>query len=97
MGDNSSANLFSEETLKHVFIQRQSVLREDGIAKLLELFHDFVIQAGVVVVRPAQHYNPDAVFTFQLIEYLAGAFTDARLIIFQRLVAYFNRTVVLLL
>ena len=38
---------------------------QHGVADLLELFHDFVVDAGVVVVRPAQHHDADAVFRFQ--------------------------------
>jgi hypothetical protein len=43
MSDNAGPNFLAEQALQQVFVERQGVLRKDGIAQLLELFHNFVI------------------------------------------------------
>jgi hypothetical protein len=73
VSDNSGTYLFAEQSLEHVFIERQGVLRENRIAQFLELLHNLVIQTGIMMIRPPQHHNPDAIFAFQLIENLAAA------------------------
>ena len=45
MRDHPGAHFVAEQALQHILIQRQRALREDRIAELLELFHDFVVQA----------------------------------------------------
>src|SRR5580700_7445747 len=49
------------------------------------------------MIRPPQHHNADAVFPLQLIEHLPRTAANARLIILQRLVAHFDRAVILFL
>jgi len=95
--DYPGAHFVAEETLQHVFIQRQRVLGKDGIAQLLELFHDLVIQSRIVVVRPAQHDDADAILTFELVKNLTGPATDVAFVVFQRLVPCLNRAIVFLL
>ena len=70
LADHAGAHFLAEQPLQQVFVQRQRVLREDRIAELLELIQDLVIQAGIVVIGPAQHDDADAVFALQLIEHL---------------------------
>ena len=76
MSDESGANFVAEEPVEHVFVDGQCALREDRVAELLELFHDLVVQAGIVVVDAAQHDDADAVFTLKLIERFAGLAAD---------------------
>ncbi len=93
--DDSGPHFVAEQPLQHVFVERQRVLREDRIAQLLELFHDLVIEAGIVVIGPAQHDDADPVFALQLVEHLAGALANVGLVIRQRLEADFDRAVIL--
>jgi hypothetical protein len=67
VSDNAGANFLAEQALEHVFIQRQRILRKDGIAQLLELLHDFVIEARVVVIGSTQHHDADAIFALELV------------------------------
>ena len=97
MTDHPSAHLVAEQPLQHVIIQRQRVLGEDGIAQLLELLHDLVIQSRIVVIGPPQHHDADAVLAFELVENFAGLSTDAGFVVGQSLVSHFHRTIVFLL
>src|SRR5580658_3225702 len=97
MTDNSGPNFFAEQTLEQIFVERQSILRKDGISQLLELLHNFVIQAGIMMVRASQHDDADTVFAFQLVHYLASSPADAALVVGQRFVAHLDGTVVLFL
>jgi hypothetical protein len=94
VADHPGADFFAEEPLQHVLIQRKSALREDRVTELLELLHDFVVQARIVVIRASQHHDADAVFAFELVEHLAGALADARFVILQRREAGFDGAVV---
>ena len=76
MGDEPGAHFVSEEAVEHILVQRQRALREDRIAELLELLHDLVVQAGIVVINAAQHHDADAVFALQLIERLPRLAAD---------------------
>ena len=62
----------AEETPDDVVVDRQAVLREHRVAELLELFQDFVVDAGVVVIRAAQQHDAEAVFALQLLQHLAA-------------------------
>jgi len=66
------------------FIDWQCTLRKDRIAQLLELFHDLVVQAGIMVIDAPQHYDADAVFALQLIERCACLAADIRFAGMQR-------------
>jgi hypothetical protein len=44
-----------------------------------------VIEAWIVVIRPAQHYDPDAILALELIENVSGLALHPRLVFFQRL------------
>src|ERR1035437_6542781 len=61
-----------EETPDDVVVDGQGILREDRIAKLLELFENFVVDAGIVVIRTSQQHHADAIFALQLFQHLAG-------------------------
>src|SRR6185437_5812514 len=64
-------HLVAEQLPDNLLIYGQRVLREHRIAELLELLQDFVIDAGIVVIRPAQQHDSQAVFGFQLLENFA--------------------------
>ena len=51
-------------------IGRQSS-RENRVAELLELFQDFVVHAGIVVIRAAQQHHAELVLALQLFQHLA--------------------------
>src|ERR1043165_3136296 len=55
-------HVLAEQAPDDIVIDRQTVLREYGIAELLEFFEDFVIHARVVVIRTAQQGDAQAVF-----------------------------------
>src|ERR1035437_5960625 len=62
----------TEETPDDVVVDGQAVLREDRVSELLELFQDFVVDAGIVVIRTAQQHHADAILALQLFQHLAG-------------------------
>src|ERR1019366_4109110 len=62
----------TEETPDDVVVDGQAVLREHRVTELLELFQDFVVDAGVVVIRAAQQHHADAILALQLFQHLAG-------------------------
>ena len=64
-------HLVAEEPPEHVVVDRQRVLREDRIAELLELFEDLVVDARVVVIRPAEQHDAEPVLALELVEHLA--------------------------
>src|SRR5215813_13478124 len=68
MLDNPCAHFLAKETVQQLFIEGQCTLREDRIAEFLELFHDLVVETGIVVIYAAQHDNTDAIFTFKLVK-----------------------------
>ena len=96
MADHPGPHFLAEQPLQHVLVHRQRVLREDRIAELLELFHDLVIEPRIVVIRPAQHDDADAVLALELVHRLAGASADARVVLFERLEADLDGALVLL-
>src|SRR5580704_2636805 len=83
MADHSSANFVAEQPFQEVFVERQSVLREDGIPKLLELLYDFVIETGIVVIGAAEHHDANAILSPELVLYLACPLANAGLVIGQ--------------
>src|ERR1700751_3926130 len=68
VGDNAGADFVAEETIEKVFIERQSALREYGVTKFLELFHNLVIEAWIMVVDATQHHDANAIFALKLIK-----------------------------
>src|ERR1035437_5030014 len=62
----------TEETPDDVVVDGQAVLREHRVTELLELFQDFVVDAGIVVIRTAQQHHADAILALQLFQHLAG-------------------------
>src|ERR1700745_3871731 len=69
--DYARANFVTEQPVKNVFVDRQRALREDRIAELLELLHDFVIYAGIMVVRTTKHHDTDAVLALEHVQRFA--------------------------
>ena len=65
-------HLFAEQAPDDVVVDGQAILRKDRVAELLELFQDFVIDSGVVVIRTAQQHHTDAVFALQLFQSFAS-------------------------
>ncbi len=55
VADYTGAHFLAEQPLQQVFIQRQRALREDRVTQLLELFRNFVVDAGIVVIGTSQH------------------------------------------
>ena len=72
-GISPDSHVVAEEAPDDVVVDGQRVLREHRIAELLELFQDFVIDAGIVVIRPAQQHDAEAVFALQLLQHFAAA------------------------
>src|SRR5215471_7395334 len=66
-------HIVAEEAPDDVVVDRQAVLREYRVAELLELFQDFVVDAGVVVIRAAQQDHAQAVFALELLQHFAGS------------------------
>ena len=56
-----------------------------------------MIEARIVVIRPAQHHDADAVFALQLVEHLPGTPANTRFVARERIEADFDGTVVLFL
>ena len=56
-GISPGFHVLAEEAPDDVVVDGQAVLREHRVAELLELFQDFVIDAGVVVIRAAQQHH----------------------------------------
>ena len=52
-----------EQPFEEVLVERQGALREHRIAKLLEFLEDFVVQPGIVMVRPRQEHDANPVFS----------------------------------
>ena len=53
MRDDAGPDLLTKEPVQQVFIGRQQALGEDRISKLLELLHDFMVEAGIMVIDAA--------------------------------------------
>ena len=64
-------DLIAEQPPEDVVVDRQAILREHRVAELLELLQNLVIDAGVVVIRPAQQHHAEAVFALQLFQHFA--------------------------
>src|SRR6266496_388458 len=74
--DAARADLFAEESVEQVLIERQEALREDRIAELLELVHDLVVDAGIMVIDAPKHDDADAALALQFVERLARALAN---------------------
>lgn len=97
MAGDARPHFVSKQALQQIFVLRQRVLREDRIPELLELIEDLVIEAGIVMVRTAQHHDADAVFALELVKHLASAAADIRLVVLQRRESRLDRPIVFLL
>ena len=95
MLDHPGPNLVAEQALQQVFVQRQRALRKDRVAELLKFVENFMVQAGVVMIGPAEHHNADAVLAFKFVEHIARLVPHLALICFQRFVPGLNRALVL--
>ena len=95
--DHAGADFLAEQAFQHIFVERQRVLREDRIAELLELVENLVIQARIVMIRPAEHDDADAVLALELVEHLARAAADAGFVVLQRRESGLDGTVVFFL
>ncbi len=62
----------AEELPEDIVVDRQAILREDRVTELLELFEDFVVHAGIVVIGAAQQDDAEPVFALELFEHFAG-------------------------
>ena len=66
-----ATHFLAEQPPDDVVVDRQAILREHRVAELLELFQDLVIDAGIVVIRPAQQHHAEAVFALELLQHFA--------------------------
>src|SRR5262249_1502307 len=96
MRDHAGTDFVSEEPLQNVFIHGQSALREDGIAQFLELFHDLVIESGIVMVWPPEHDDADTILALKLIEHFARLPAQSSLVILQRFESSLDGTLIFL-
>ncbi len=94
--DHACPHLIAKEPFEHVFVDRESVLRKNGIAEFLKLIQDFMVKSRIVVVGTSQHDDADAVILFQLIKHLSGALANASFVFFQSRKSGFHRAVVFL-
>ena len=78
--DRACPDLVPEQPFEKVLVERQGALREHRIAKLLEFLEDFVVQPGIVMVRPRQEHDANPVFAFELVQHVARAFAEVRLV-----------------
>src|SRR5690242_4067473 len=89
-------HVLAEQAPDDIVIDRQTVLREYGIAELLEFFEDFVIHARVVVIRTAQQDDAQAVFALELFEHFASGAAHGDVIeIFERAIALLDGALIL--
>ena len=77
MTDRAGADLFAKEPFQQVFVRGQGALRKDGVAQSLELRHDPMVDAWVVMIGTAQHHDSQSAFGLQLVKDLAGLATEA--------------------
>ena len=59
--DQAGLDVLLEQRKEDIVVDGQRLKRQDRIADLLEFLQDLVVDAGVVVVRSAQHDDADAV------------------------------------
>src|ERR1039458_4710950 len=71
MRNVAGLDFVAEQAPDDVVVDRQAVLGKHGVADLLELLHDLVVHAGVVVIRPPQQHHAQAVFALQFLQRLA--------------------------
>src|ERR1017187_6783065 len=92
----SRCDIIPEQAPDNIVVDRQAVLREDRVAKLLELFQNFVVHAGVVVIRTAQQHHTQAIFPFELLQHLARSAAHGHVVkVVEGTVALFPRLLVL--
>ena len=95
MRDESRPHFVSEEPVENIVVDGQRALREDRVAQLLKLFHDLVVQAGIVVINPPKHHDADTVFALKLIERFTRLTADVSLACLERLEANFEGALIL--
>lgn len=66
--DFAGLHFGAEEAFQVRGVGGEALLREDGVAELLEFNADLVVDAGVVVVGPPEHDDAQAVFGFECAE-----------------------------
>jgi hypothetical protein len=96
IADRARADLVAEQPLQQIGIHRQRALREDGIPELLKLFENLVVQPGIVVIRPRQDDDADALLALELIEHFARAALEIRFVGQKLTEAGLHRTLILL-
>ena len=90
-GISPGFHLVAEQTPDDVVVDGQAVLREHRVAELLELFQDFVVHAGIVVIRAAQQHHAQPVFALQLFQHLARRAAHGHVVeVIERAVALFH-------
>ena len=96
MLDQPRLHVFLEKREDDVVVNGQRLQGQNGVADLLELLQDFVVDARVVVVGAAQQHNADAVLGLQAFQdFPALGAQDLVLEILLRLQARLNRALVL--
>ena len=93
--DHASANFVAKQPVEDVFVDRQSALREDGIAKLLELLHDLVVHAGIMMIWTPKHHDPNTVLALEHVQRLASTFTQPVVVGFLGFESHFDGAIIL--
>src|SRR5207248_3848345 len=75
--DHPSADFIAEEPVEDVLVNWQCILRENRIPELLELFHDLVVHAGIMVVGTPKHYDADSVLALQHLQRFPSTFAQS--------------------
>ncbi len=97
VSDEAGPYVLAEQPVENVLVLRQGVDAEDGVTPPLHVYHDLVVQAGVVVVRPAEHHDTDIPFLFQAVQHLSRFGPERDLVEFApRIQGYLHRFSVLL-
>jgi hypothetical protein len=96
VADHPRTHLLAEQPLEQILIKRQRALRDDGVAELLELLGDAVVDSGIVMVGSAEDDDSDAVLALELIKNFTRPLAHAGLVLLQRLEARRSRAFVFL-
>ena len=62
MADDAGAHFITKKALQQIFVQRERILGKHRISALLEFLQDAVVQAGIMVIGPRQHYESQLIF-----------------------------------
>src|SRR5262249_34684918 len=80
IADGARTDLIAEQTFQQIGIHRQRTLREHRVPELLKLFENFVIEPGIVVIWTREDDDADTFLAVELIEDLARAPLNVRLV-----------------